>query len=126
MKIDLHLGQFMAKPFLIEKAPVFSGLLFIAGLAVTLIGIASLLSPDLIEMGGVEFIVLIVGILFLLIGLVWIMSFQSTVRKFDNMLSENRKATFVKNLDEIEYLAWKLPMRYEEELEEKKRKLGIR
>ncbi|NYT11602.1 MAG: DUF3198 domain-containing protein [Methanomassiliicoccales archaeon] len=116
----------MAKPFLIERAPVVSGLLFILGLALTLVGIAGTFSPDLIDLGGADLVVLIAGILCLLIGLIWIVTFQSRVRKFYNLLSENKKAVFIKNLDEVEYVAWRLPVRYEEELNEKKRKLGIK
>jgi hypothetical protein len=123
---ELCLGDFMAKPFLIERAPVVSGVLFMMGVVLTFVGLAGVFSPDLIGMGGMESVVLVVGILCLMIGLIWIVILQSKIRKFYGMLSENKKAAFIKNLDEVEYVAWRLPVRYEEELDEKKRKLGVR
>ena len=126
LKMGHYLGQFMAKPFLIVRGPVVSGVLFTIGLALTFIGIAGVFSPNLIEMEGLELIVLIVGGICLLIGLIWMVSFQSRARKFYVLLSVNKKAAFIKNLDEVEYVAWGLPIRYEEELNEKKKDFGVK
>ena len=35
-------------------------------------------------------------------------------RKFNKLMEEKSKAAFVKKLDDVEYLAWRLPMKYED------------
>jgi hypothetical protein len=51
---------------------------------------------------------------------------MNRIRRFHILLDEKQKAIFIKNLDDVEYLAWRLPSKYEEELIEKKRQMGVR
>lgn len=96
------------------------------GLALFMIGLAGFLSSESFGMGGLEYIALLVGILLLLIGIVWMVSYFSRVRRFNALVEENRKAVFIKNMDDVEYLAWRLPSRFEEELHQKKKGFGLR
>jgi len=115
----------MPKPFMVERGSTISAGLLILGLALLMVGAVGILDPDNLGMGTGAPFLLIVGVLLLSIGIAWMGAYLSRVKKFHVLLSENKKATFIRNLDEVEYLAWKLPTRFEMELAERKRKMGV-
>lgn len=47
-------------------------------------------------------------------------------RKFDKLVNTTSKANFVRNQDDIEYLAWKLTERHATIVEQKKKEFGIK
>ncbi len=116
----------MAKPFYVEWAPVFSGALFAVGLGMLAAGAISLMGIMLKDLGAWAYWVMFIGFFVFLSGLIWLGMYLSSVRRFRKLAAEKSKAVFVKNMDDVEYLAWKLPMKYERQLVEKKRDLGIR
>lgn len=63
----------------------------------------------------------------ILIAGVWCFFDQIMARKkFNKFVSPNSKANFVKNISEIEGVVWKLPIKYRERFEEKKKKFKIK
>jgi hypothetical protein len=69
---------------------------------------------------------LVVGFIAFAFGLYWLAGYLRNVRDFKKLIEEQSKAALIKNLDDIEYLAWKLPIRFEEELQERKKRLGVK
>lgn len=64
---------------------------------------------------------------FILIVGMWYFFDQIMARKkFNKLVSLNSKANFVKNISEIEENIWKLPGKYGERFEEKKKKFKIK
>ena len=64
---------------------------------------------------------------FILIAGIWYFFDQIMARKkFNKLVSPNSKANFVKNISEIEEIIWKLPGKYRERSEEKKKKFKIK
>lgn len=63
------------------------------------------------------------------IGLVvciwWFYDYVKKTRKLARLIDTPSKAKFVRNLDDIEYLAWSLPQRFEDEVIAKKKELKI-
>lgn len=63
------------------------------------------------------------------IGLVvcawWLYDYFRKLRELKKLMDTPSKAKFVRNLDEIEYLAWCLPKRYEVKVIEKKREFKL-
>jgi len=63
------------------------------------------------------------------IGLVvcgwWLYDYVKKTRELAELIDTPSKAKFVRNLDEIEYLAWSLPQRHEDQVLSKKRELKI-
>ena len=115
----------MPKPFMVERGSTISAGLLVLGLALLVVGAVGILGPDDLGMGDGALFILIVGALLLSAGIAWMGAHLNRVKKFHVLLSENKKATFIRNLDEVEYLAWKLPTRFEVELAERKRKMGL-
>ncbi len=115
----------MPKPFMVERGFTVSAGLLILGLALLVVGAVGILGPDDLGMGDGALFILIVGALLLSTGIAWMGTHLNRVKKFHVLLSENKKATFIRNLDEVEYLAWRLPTRFGVELAEKKRKMGL-
>jgi aspartokinase-like uncharacterized kinase len=48
------------------------------------------------------------------------------MREFYNLINTDSRASFIKNLDRIEYLAWKLTSKQEEAYRKKKKELKIK
>lgn len=63
------------------------------------------------------------------IGLVvcawWLYDYFKKSRELKKLMDTPSKAKFVRNLDEIEYLAWCLPRRYEVKVIEKKKEFKL-
>jgi hypothetical protein len=69
---------------------------------------------------------LVVGPL-LLVGVGWwLYDYVKKTRSLTRLLATPSKAKFVRNLDEIEYLAWSLPRRYEVQVFEKKKQFNLK
>ena len=62
----------------------------------------------------------------LLLGAFYFFDFVSKRREFYKLFEEKSKSKFIKNLDRIEELAWRLHPKFEEMVIDKKKKLKIR
>jgi hypothetical protein len=116
----------MSKPFSVQYVSALSSGLLIAGILLLIVGIADVIGVGFKELGGWGFWLLGAGAIVLLIGAIWFYTYVASVRKFRKLMGEKSKAAFVKKLDDVEYLAWKLPMKYESQLSVKKKEFGIR
>jgi hypothetical protein len=116
----------MAKPMLVERVEPLSFSILFLGLILTFVGIYISTATGLDDLKDWVFVLLPLGLLLSVIGGVWFLKFLLDLGKFRSYLQEGSKAALLRNLDDVEYLAWKLPSRYEEELAAKKRELGIK
>jgi len=116
----------MAKPTLVERAALLSSVFLLIGLFLMMVGIYILSTEGLASSRGWSYWLVPIGLVLLLIGLLWILKFYLTIKRFRSLLQEKSKAIFVKSLDDVEYLAWKLPSIYEEELVAKKEEFNIK
>jgi len=117
----------VSKPFIVEHAPLLSGLTLLLGCGMTVAALVMGLSASGADgLGSYCILGTSVGVLIAVVGGLWLLSFLRKARKFHLLLGDRSKAVLLKNMDEIEYLAWLLPMRYESELLERKRELRLR
>jgi hypothetical protein len=117
----------VSKPFIVEHAPLLSGLVLLLGCGMAVAALAMGLSAS--GAGGLRSYSILgisVGVLIALVGGLWFLSFLRKARKFHLLLGDRSKAVLLKNMDEIEYLAWLLPIKYENELLERKRELRLK
>ncbi|MGB9883754.1 MAG: DUF3198 domain-containing protein [Methanomassiliicoccales archaeon] len=116
----------MGKPIHVELAPVFSICLSLLGLALLGIALMSLFMGVLFVTTGWAYWLLLVGLIFALLGGAWLWKFLSILTKYRKLLATRSKSEFITNLDEIEYMAWKLPSKYQRELDLKRNELKIK
>jgi hypothetical protein len=116
----------MAKPILVEKAALLSSAFLLIGLLMTMIGTYILSAEELATSRGWSYWLIFAGLILLVIGVLWIVKFNLNIKKFQSLLQEKSKAVFLKNLDEIEYLAWRLPSTYGKELVSKKKEFNVK
>jgi H+/Cl- antiporter ClcA len=55
----------------------------------------------------------------------WLYDFFRKTRELADLIDTPSKAKFVRNLDDIEYLAWSLPQKYEDKVIAKKKEFKI-
>jgi len=115
----------MAKPFSVERTLELSALVTLVGIILAVAGLADM-TAGTVGLGGWSIWALVVGVIVFLFGIFWLSGYLRNVRDFKALIGEQSKAAFIKSMDEIEYLAWKLPLRYEDELMEKKKRFGLR
>ncbi|MDD1743142.1 MAG: DUF3198 domain-containing protein [Methanomassiliicoccales archaeon] len=115
----------MAKPFAVERAMELSALMTLVGVVLTVISLADI-TAGTAGFGGWSYWTVVVGLIIFAFGLFWLAGHLRNVRDFRRLMEEESKAAFIKNMDDVEYLAWKLPTRYEDELMAKKKRLGIK
>ena len=115
----------MAKPFPVEHAGGIATAVMAISAIVSVISLADL-STQSIGLGTWAYWTVVIGILIFLLGLFLFAVFLRTVRDFRALMVEESKAIFIKNLDDVEYLAWKLPNKYELELAAKKQEFNIK
>ena len=116
----------MTKPTLVERAPLLSLTFLLVGLLLTMVGTYILSAEGLASSRGWSYWLISIGLVLLLIGVLWILKLYLTIKKFQSLLQEKSKATFLKNLDRIEYTAWKLPSTYEKDLATRKEEFNIK
>lgn len=61
----------------------------------------------------------------LIVCLWWFYDYVTKTRKLSRLIDTPSKAKFVRNIDDIEYLAWVLPNRFEQKVIKKKREFRI-
>ena len=61
----------------------------------------------------------------LIICIWWFYDYVKKTRELAQLMDTPSKAKFVRNLDDIEYLGWSLPRRYEKKVLDKKREFKI-
>lgn len=81
---------------------------------------------DLIApLGNWVYWLVILGLLGTIVALWWDLDYFFKVRKLKALSDTSSKAKFIKNLDDIEYLAWRLPKKFRIMVAEKKNELKI-
>ena len=78
------------------------------------------------SVGNWAYWILIFGIVLLVIGIYYIYSFIKLLKEFKKLMDESSKSRFIKNLDRIEELAWRLHPRYEKIVVNRKQELKIK
>jgi hypothetical protein len=68
----------------------------------------------------------VLGPLLLVGGGWWLYDYVKKTRELARLIDTPSKAKFVRRLDDIEYLAWSLPKRFEDQVIERKRKLNVK
>jgi len=66
-----------------------------------------------------------IGPIGFIFSLWWILDFILKIRKLKDMINTESKAKFIKNQDDIEYIAWRLPRKYKVLVARKKAALRI-
>ncbi|MDD1769867.1 MAG: DUF3198 domain-containing protein [Methanomassiliicoccales archaeon] len=115
----------MAKPPLTEHAGHLSITIALVSGFVVAVALADM-STGSLGLDGWSAYLLVAGLIAFLVAIIWLATYLKTVRDFKALVDENSKAVFIRNIDDAEYLAWKLPMKYERELAEKKRSFGLK
>ena len=115
----------MPKPINVERGLEISVLTTVLGAALLFMGVSDAMGWA-IDLGGWGFYAGAAGVIMLIVGVVWLISIIQRMRRFDVLIEERSKAVFVRNLDEIEYTAWRLPSKYDEILSKKKQNMGVR
>lgn len=67
----------------------------------------------------------VVGPIALVVCIWWFYDYVKKIRELADLIDTPSKAKFVRNLDDIEYLAWSLPQRFENKVLEKKREFKL-
>jgi hypothetical protein len=88
----------------------------------------SYLSPlgDLVEpFGNWAYWLVVVGPIGLVVCILWFYDYVKKTKELAELIDTPSKAKFVRNLDDIEYLAWSLPQRFEDQVIAKKREFKL-
>lgn len=115
----------MSKPVSVERGLELSVIALVAGIALFIIGLVDVLGWFL-DLGGWGYYSGAAGIILLMVGVVWLISIMQRVKTFRKLWAEKSKALFVRSLDDIEYAAWRLPSKYDDLLEQKKKDMGVK
>lgn len=118
----LELGSFLCCLSVFATIVGVVGSFFSEGLPSYLSALEELSAP----FGEWSYWLLIIGPLILLGTAWWMYDYFKKTRNLAKLLASPSKAKFVRNLDEIEYLAWSLPQRFESQVIEKKRRYNIK
>ena len=105
---------------------VASGILLLIGILMFMPDYAPSLVGAASQMGDWKYWLFIIAPLFFMICSFYLGDIILKGRKFDKLVNTTSKANFVRNMDDIEYLAWKLTERHAKIVDEKKKEFGIK
>lgn len=77
-------------------------------------------------LGGWAYWLILIGLMMLIIGLYYLITFIKKLKEFKKLIETPSKAKFLQNLDKIEELAWRLHPKYEKIVINKKREHHIK
>lgn len=115
----------MAKPFQVEHARSIAVVTIVVGVILSAISIPGLLGL-VTFLGEWSWWTLTIGLVLSLIGLYLLIIYLRNVTAFEKSMQLKSKAEFVRNQDDVEYLAWRLPSKFEERLMEKKKDFNLK
>lgn len=125
MNIRVPFLPLMTKPISVERGLEITLLLVLSGAMLLFVGMSDALDWSL-DLDGWGFYPGSAGVILLVVGVFWMASIIKRMRRFKSMMKERSKALFVRSLDELEYMAWRLPSKYDVLLSEKKREMGLK
>ena len=112
------------KPVLVEMAGPMSMAILILGVFTALTSVMGI--EEGLMAKGWAYVTVVVGVGLILAGGLWSRGHIKKVRRFEVLVTERSKANFLRNQEELEYLAWQLPSSYEERLMAKKKDFGVK
>lgn len=122
----LELGSFLVIAFAVLTIVGIIGVFFVGRLPASLSFLEDLSAPFGSSDGGNwAYWMLVVGPIGLAVCIWWVYDFFRKVQKLSRLIDTPSKAKFVRNIDDIDYLAWSLPQRFEDKVLEKKRGFRI-
>lgn len=127
----------MPKAFLTEYRLELSSMLVVVFTFLAIVGIVGVFLEDQLPsylafltdltepFGSWSLWLVVIGPLGAVIAAWWLYDYIKKSRELADLIKTPSKAKFVRNLDDIEFLAWSLPQRFEDEVLKKKRDFGI-
>ena len=115
----------MSKPLSVERGLELSLVMNVVGIILLFFGLSDVLGWP-IDLGGWGFWSGGVGIILLIVGIIWSVSIIQRMRRFRVLMTEKSKAVFVRSLDDLEYMAWRLPSKYDLMVMQKKGDMGVK
>jgi H+/Cl- antiporter ClcA len=127
----------LPKGFLTEYRLELSSLLTLLFCFVTIVGVVGVFLADRLPssmsffkdltdpIGSWAYWFVVVGPICLVAAVWWLYDYLKKSKKLADLMKTPSKAKFVRNLDDIEYLAWSLPQRFEDQVLKKKRDFGV-
>ncbi len=116
----------MSKSFRVEYADILWPIVTVLGVGTVIVSAYELMTLEGSLMGGWSFYTLLIGIFFGIWGIWELVVHVKRVRKMRVFLSTEGKAHLIRNIEEMEYLAWCLPSKWEVALKEKKRSYRVK
>ena len=116
----------MTRPVYVQYVVPLSIGMIVLGTVMLAVGIFDLTGVEVLEVGGWNYYLVGVGAVLLLAGVLLLWAYVKRVRHFKELMKEKSKKAFVSNLDDLEYTAWRLPKKFEEQVAEKKRGFEIK
>jgi magnesium-transporting ATPase (P-type) len=118
----LELGSFLVIGFAVLTIVGIIGVFFVGKLPASLSFLEDLSAPFRSSDGSNwAYWMIVVGPIGLAVCIWWVYDYFSKVQKLSRLIDTPSKAKFVRNIDDIDYLAWSLPQRFEDKVLEKKK-----
>ena len=109
--------------------------LFVIGIVLTILGIIGVFyydqSPDSLKgvidtIGNWRYWCILLGPILIIAGGWYFFDNVRKRREFLELIETTSKAKFIRNLDRVEYLAWKLTLKHQEQFMDKKKEFHIK
>jgi hypothetical protein len=115
----------MAKPFQVEHARSIAVIVAVAGIILSAVSMPDLLGVATI-LGDWSWWTFAIGLIMFVIGIYLLIVYLRNVTAFEELMQQKSKAEFVRRQDDAEYLAWRLPSKFEVRLVEKKKEFNVK
>lgn len=116
----------MARPLRVEYADIIWPAMSVVGVAAVVLSALALMELDGSPLGGWSFYTLLIGIFIGIWGIWELVVHHKRIKRMREFLAMEGKSHLVRNIEEMEFLAWCLPSRWEEALKEKKRHYRVK
>jgi hypothetical protein len=116
----------MSRPVTVQYVVPFSVGLLVSGSVLIGLSLYNFYVNALFGLEGWWFYLVVAGLILAITGFFYLYGYMKRVSKFKKLIAEKSKKEFVVNLDELEYTAWRLPKKYEDQVRDKKKEFGVK
>lgn len=116
----------MARPFYVENAVPVAGTFTVLGVIGMILSIIDFTNKAMFDIGGWGFYLIALAFISILIGVFMLWGYIKKVRHFKKLMTVKSKKELLAIMDDLGYTAWRLPLKYDKLVADKKKEFDIK
>jgi membrane-bound ClpP family serine protease len=116
----------MARPFYVEHAVPVASTFTVLGVVGMALGIIDFTNKEIFDIGGWGYYLIGLAFVSILVGILMFYGYIKKIRHFKKLMTVKSKKEMIGIMDDLGYTAWRLPLKYDKLVADKKKEFDIK